>query len=194
MEGARKHQALYTSPGVIATIICARLGLVERARARLVEGRTMAGPSFLTIQGELAFHDGDSDRAVELLTVATRQPYGQPQYFFAAETLALALLGSGRLAEAITTLEAAAAERQRAYDPAYGGPLAGYAWLRVRLLQAELYARASRIADSRRVAAEIARLLAKADSDFPILQRAQQLLTNQSLTAPGDAYKPTTRD
>jgi len=174
VERARKHLLLCTPVGVTAAILSARLGLLERARATLAE-RTPSGPSAAAIQGELAFQAGDMDQAIELLTLAVRHPYGQPPYFLAAETLANALVHRGKLVDAIEVVETVVPERSHAYDPAYGGTFTGYAWLRVRLLQAELYARAGRLAESRQVASHIVKLLAVADPDSPILKRAGQL-------------------
>jgi len=86
------------------------------------------------------------------------------------------LVRTGTLEQAIDTLEEASTERQRTYDPGYGGSFAGYTWLRTRVLEAELCAHQDRRMESQRLADEIVKLLAKADSDFPLLQRAKKLL------------------
>ena len=72
-------------------------------------------------------------------------------------------------------------ERQHTYHPLYDGPFAGYFWLRVQLLQAQLYARQSRIAESRTLAEEMVTLLRHADSKFPVLLEAQRLLRSYPL-------------
>jgi tetratricopeptide (TPR) repeat protein len=176
---ARKHEAVYlrVNPGPTAMMIGARIGLLDSVRARPVETSPAFGPLATGIEGEVAFGAGDVNRAIALLSSAVSHPYGQPPYFLAAETLANALAQRGSLGEAIEVVETAAAERIHTYDPFYScGTFAGYTWLRVRLLQAELYARAGRQVESRQVASHIVKLLASADPDFPILKRATQLI------------------
>src|SRR5437588_109338 len=68
---------------------------------------------------------------------------------------------------------------RRARDPDYDGPAAGYFWLRMRLLEVELLSQRGRTGDSHRIAAEIVRLLARADPGFPILERARQLMNQE---------------
>jgi tetratricopeptide (TPR) repeat protein len=187
-EHARKHEDLYSNPGPMAAIVSARIGLLDRARATLAGERVEPGTwNAEAIEGELAFQSGDLPAAIEHLAVAVRRPQGQPHYFLAAETLAEALAQSSRLDEAIETLETASAQRQHAYDPGYGGPIAGYTWLRVRVLQGELYARRSRTADSERVARELVRLLRRADPNFPLLRRAMLLLHDESASSRRDS-------
>jgi hypothetical protein len=100
-------------------------------------------------------------------------------YFLAAESLANALTATGAVDRAIDALEAAAVERHRSYDPSNGGSLAGYMWLRTRTLQAELCAKQGWTTEKNRLADEVIKLLTKADSDFPLLQRALRLRTQQ---------------
>jgi tetratricopeptide (TPR) repeat protein len=180
MDRARKDEAVYLRERAVPTamMISTRIGLLDSVRARLVETGPDLGPLATAIEGELAFRAGDVDRAIQLLSSAVSHPYGQPPYFLAAETLANALAQRGSQTEAIEVLETAAAQRVRTYDPFYsGGTFAGYTWLRVRLLQSELYARAGRRAESRQVASHLVKLLAIADPDFPILRRATHLST-----------------
>jgi tetratricopeptide (TPR) repeat protein len=179
IERARRLEVDYLGMGIRSAMICARIGLPEQAR-HYIQQHPRQGSQAEALEGELALHSGDITRAVEHLSAAVRAfrltTYGGGEEFMAAEALALALASSNRLDEALGVLEAAAVTRQHAYDPFASGPLSGYCWLRVRVLEAELYARGARKTDSERAAREIVKLLAKADSDFPILQRAKQLL------------------
>jgi len=164
-------------PGPISAILGARMGLLDRAQQIAIGPRVAPGGlAAEAIQGEVAFQRGQVPLAIELLEKAVNQPDGTPTYFLAAESLAEALVRTGTVEQAIDTLEEASIERQHAYDPAYGGSFAGYVWLRARVLEAELCAHQERRIESQRLADEIVKLLTKADSDFPLLQRAKKLL------------------
>jgi len=172
--------ALYSAkggPGPISAILGARMGLLDRAQQIAIGPRVAPGRlAAEAILGEVAFQRGQMPLAIEHLENAVNQRDGTPTYFLAAESLAEALVRTGTLEQAIDTLEEASTERQRTYDPGYGGSFAGYTWLRTRVLEAELCAHQDRRMESQRLADEIVKLLAKADSDFPLLQRAKKLL------------------
>jgi tetratricopeptide (TPR) repeat protein len=185
VDRARRFLAPYFGHGGEAgTIIGVRLGLGNRARDVLATSRARDGsPETEAIDGEFAFASGDPGRAVDHLSMAVRAAPGQSWYFLAAETLANALVAAGRPQDAIQVLETAAAERAHAYDPFNGGPVCGYFWLRVRLLQAELYSQQGRLGDRDQILRELEQLLSRADSDFPILVRARELEQSSSRPA-----------
>jgi tetratricopeptide (TPR) repeat protein len=176
---ARRFEEQYTAIGAgpVSAIISVRVGNIAHARGVLGGPRALPGTAEAeAIEGELAMQSGDNDAAIAHLSSAVRDR-SEPDcpYFLAAETLGHALVRGGRLEEAIDAVTAAASERARAYDPKSSGPLSGYCWSRVRLLQAELLARASRVGESREIARELEDVLKRADSDFPILRRAEEL-------------------
>ena len=148
-------------------------GLIDQARAEAA--RPPAGPlqeAQRTIgRGELALFDGRPDQAIPLfregLTIAKGSFSSEIQN--GCESLATALVQTGRRDEAIHELEACSAIPAR-----YVGMLNSAYQMRLDLRLADEYRAVGRVADAVRIEDSLRRQLAFADADHPLVVRLQQ--------------------
>ena len=155
----------------VPPILMARVGLLTEAKQgiakRSTEWRTdpSAPPFVKVMKGELALAGGQRTRAIGLLQEGVQAIHqsGTFTFFLGAEALARAWEREGNLPKAIGALEMASAERPRITI------VRGFAWMRVQRHLAQLYRKVGRQQGAQRIEAELGRLLAGADPDFPML-------------------------
>lgn len=109
-------------------------------------------------------------------------------YFLGAESLAQAYEKEGNMTAALQVLEDASANRSLA-DINYGDGGAMYAapyWMHDQMDLARLYRRMGRVKDAQKIEAEMRKLLAYADPDFPMLVELKQLQKADAMTPKQD--------
>ena len=97
---------------------------------------------------------------------------GKASFFLGAETLAAALARQGDEKGAVRVFERASLQKRPAVFLRMSN---GGLWTRNQFLLARLYRKVGRVADAEKIEAELARLLAAADSDHPILVELKRL-------------------
>jgi tetratricopeptide (TPR) repeat protein len=128
---------------------------------------------FRRFRGEVALARGDLSTGIRELEEACRlagDRYYAPNYSLGREMLAAALAKQGNLPRAIQILE----RNPESYCAVISGTTGAF-WMMDRWELAKLYRRAGREEDARAVEAELAKRLALADSDHPILLELQRL-------------------
>jgi tetratricopeptide (TPR) repeat protein len=124
------------------------------------------------VRGARAATGGADDGAVEALErVVARNVPGQ--HARALADLAAIHLARGATADAMHALDRSWREDPR-HDFSFGGPHA-HDWMPSALLLARLYREQGRVADALPIEADLGRRLARADADFPLLERLRQL-------------------
>jgi tetratricopeptide (TPR) repeat protein len=168
-------------------VFMARAGLLSEAQEAIAKRERskdwmtdpgMGGP-VKVMKGELALAQGQRRKAIALLQEGLQAigPSETFTFFLGVEALARAWEREGNLPEAIGALEKASAERPRV------GIVRGFAWMRIQWRLAHLYRKVGRQQDAQRIEAELGKLLAGADPDYPMLvqlRRSQE----QAATAP----------
>jgi tetratricopeptide (TPR) repeat protein len=132
-----------------------------------------ADEEFRRFRGEVALARGDIPTGIRELEEACRlagDRYYAPNYSLGREMLAAELARQGNLPHAIQILE----RNPESYSAVISGTTGAF-WLVDRWELAKLYRRAGREEDARAVEAELARRLALADSDHPILVELKRL-------------------
>lgn len=130
------------------------------------------------VQGELALAQGHRAAAIPLLREAIGQiPAYIPSHLLGVESLAGALEQNGEFPQAIQVLEESSRQKGLA------GLSAGWLWMRNQFRLAQLYRKAGREDEARKIEDELLKLLAYADSDYPMLldlNRLQNSVTTHS--------------
>ena len=154
-------------------ILQARAGIIARSRSFLEthEGASRRKEELHMLRGEIALSRGHLADAVRELEAGweSQGRFITASFYLGRESLAAILATRGDFSRAIQILERRPERREATFA---GG--AAY-WHRNRLQLAELYRRVGRIEDARTVEAEVAKLLAFADADHPILLELQRL-------------------
>lgn len=173
-EALRRYSGRLGGPSLLGTpvpvMLMARAGLLDQARKaarqRAAEFGVNSGWS-KTIEGDLALAQGQPAKVLPLLQegVASLRNSGSITFFLGSESLANAAELSGNLPLAIETLEEASNEKSSA------GLLMGWAWMRDEWRLAQLYRKMGRKADAEKIETRLLKLLACADSDYPILAK-----------------------
>ena len=171
-EGLRRYVAqarrTYDSP----TLLLLRLRAEppgQAEKAILAVEKTEVSRQLLKIaRGELALARGETTDALQLLEegIAGAGAGDRPAFFLGSESLAKAYEQRDDLPKAIQVLERASKQRPGVY-PRQG--LIGYFWVRTQSQLAQLYRKAGRDRDARKIEDELLKLLAYADSDYPML-------------------------
>jgi tetratricopeptide (TPR) repeat protein len=155
----------------VPPVLMARAGLLSQAQQGIAKRLKAwrADPSLKgavrVVKGQLALAQGHTAKAIPLLEegLQATSPSGTFTFFLGVEALARTWEAEGNLPEAIETLERASAGKSSA------GIVRGFAWMRVRWRLAQFYRKAGREQDAQRIEAELRKLLACADPDFPML-------------------------
>jgi tetratricopeptide (TPR) repeat protein len=151
--------------------ILARLGWFDAAEWVLAERRRrgvqVPWDFYLDSVGQLRVEEGRYAEGLAMLERLKPDPMG-PKYYV-VEHIAMARRALGDSGAAIQQLEHAGETRAEAVTHE-GWQV--YAWLRCRVLLAEMYRDAGRHADAERVALEVRQLLSLADDDNPLVARA----------------------
>jgi len=152
-----------------AAVLSARLGLAHEKQSRYAD--LIGAPSGFgdIVRGERALARGRTREALALLEEAVPRSLDAAEGVYAISFLGLESLAGihqrqGRLLDAVRVLEDASREKGRLHDGA-----AAFMWMRTQLRLAQLYRKLGRENDARRPEAELLRLLARADSDHPML-------------------------
>ncbi len=169
----------------IPPILMARAGLLSVAPKAISDRKKIWGPHLtgflMSMQGELALARGQPAEAIPLLQEGVER-IGHQHYpvtitfFLASESLARAWELQGNLPSAIQVLEQASQEKTRA-----GLRNCAFAWVRGQWRLAQLYRKARREREARKIEADILKPLAYADPDHPILLQLKRL---QNVDAP----------
>jgi tetratricopeptide (TPR) repeat protein len=175
-DGWMRQQLLLAPASHRSAILFARAGkpaegekaLAHPDAARRAYAPFLAGVWNLLARGEISLARGDRRQAIPLLERSSEALRGWPtSYFFlGVESLSRALEQDGDIARSITILEETS---QYGRASVFWGP-APIFWMQNELRRADLYRRAGREADARRVEARLAKLLEQADDDFVILR------------------------
>ena len=182
LASLRKYSRMLGGGGILLNtslppVFMARAGLLSGAERGITDRQKSwpAGSRFedarKIMKGELALAQGQPGKAIPLLQEglqATNRP-GTFAFFLGAEALARAWELKGNLPEAIRALEGPSAERPRVWM------VHGFAWMRIQGRLAQLYRKVGRQQDAQRVEAELGKLLAGADPDFPMLGQLRGL-------------------
>ncbi len=158
----------------LAIWLYARLGDTARGEQILRTDWKVHNPSRDAVEGDLALSRGDIAKGIRLMDEAIRKLSPAGTYYREVEVLATAWMHSGEADRAIALLKPASARRAVAYYTLM--PFSPF-WIRDELLLAEAYEQSGRHDDAKRVADGLARLLAFADPDFPMLARVKALQT-----------------
>ena len=145
-------------------------GLIDRARAVAATGPSSAAQTE-ALRGELALLDGRAQDAIPILSTAFTMQRGQTnmgEYHRTCQALARAFSSTGRNGDAVQQLEGCAAQEPYLNDTFYFGTSE---WMRTRLQLADEYRVAGRRDDAEVIEADLRRLLAVADADYPLLKR-----------------------
>jgi tetratricopeptide (TPR) repeat protein len=125
------------------------------------------------VRGQVASLRGRHGEAVSAIQGALQQvpplAVGSIPYFLAVDALADSLDRSGRPDEALRALERAALLRSRSYFKGSG------LWMRTQARLARMHLDAGRPEVARKLASELQALLARADSDHPLLAEVAEL-------------------
>jgi DNA-binding winged helix-turn-helix (wHTH) protein/tetratricopeptide (TPR) repeat protein len=162
----------------VPPILMARSGLLSEARRAIAERdrskvweETHHGTGYSKVMhGELELASDRPSKAIPLLEVgmaSIRRPRTFTS-FLGPEALANAWEEMGNLPKAVEALESVAREKPR------GEMSMGFAWMRDEAYLARLYRKVGRVQDAERIEAELDRLLAVADTDYPILVQLQK--------------------
>jgi len=147
-----------------------RAGLPELARREM--RRPPANPVLQAMmdlaRGELSLVDHHPAEAIPLLEAGLRalRFIDNREYDRGCESLATALTSISRQSDAIAALEGCVRNRVRSSNPVQ---TYRFDWMRTSLRLADEYRAAGRIVDAAPIEQELTRLLAYADSDFPLL-------------------------
>jgi serine/threonine protein kinase/Tfp pilus assembly protein PilF len=158
--------------GTLGAILLMRVGLVEEVRKQLPYlERTTFNPELALrdVRGMLAVADGKSKDGGALLGPELKRQWasGIAEFFVASDAWADFLEKDGDLARALNVLEGAAAQRTRIYEPY------GFVWVNVQAHLTRLYRKLGRTAEAAKAEAELARLLARADPNHPVLMESR---------------------
>jgi hypothetical protein len=187
IQGDRKSLRRYSSKvegnaeypmSSVSPIFMARSGLLSEARQAIAERdgskvwqESHHGRGYSQVMhGELELALGQPASAIPLLEAGTRSIRKPMSFtsFLGAEALAVAWEEMGNLPKAIEALELSSREKPR------GEMSMGFAWMRNQGRLAKLYRKAGRVEDAERVEAELRKLLADADADYPLLVQLNQ--------------------
>jgi len=170
---ARKLYRDLADPGPASVIRMARLGLVREAEKALPLLATNPGwteGAIQIVRGEIALAQGRTEEAVVLLQAGLRTAWSNTMTTFCGwESLATIWEQRDDLKKAAYALEKASAMKLVLV------PIYSARWSEVRLRQARLYRRMGRIAEAREIEAELRKLLAVADEDYPVLVQLRQV-------------------
>jgi hypothetical protein len=151
-----------------------RAGFLAEAQA-LITNPALKEEAFLRVyEGEIALARGYRAHAVPLLQqgISSVQACCMWEGFYSgSESLAVTYEQQGDLLAALGVLERACSEDELGGE---AGSISRVFWLRDKAHLARLYRRLGRTKDAQKVEAELARLLAYADEDHPILRQMKR--------------------
>ncbi len=171
-EGLKRYlaQARRTYDSVTLLLLRLRVEPSDQAgKAILAVEKTEVSRQLLKIaRGELALARGKKTEAFQLLEegIAGAGAGDRPAFFLGSESLAKAYEQRGDLPKAIQVLEEASKQRAGVY-PRVG--MIGDCWIGTQYQLAQLYRKAGRDEDARKIEDELLKLLAYADPDYPLL-------------------------
>ena len=162
-----------------AAILLARTGQLAEAERAIADPAAVsrAYAPFLPFlwddlaRGEMALARSRTAEAIRLLqpTLNHLRTWPTAYFFLAADSLAQAWEQQGKPLKAIEVLEVASREK----SPAIFWEAAPFFWMKTQLRLAQLYRKVGRGEEARGIEAEMRKLLALADPDFPILRKLQ---------------------
>ena len=166
-----------------------RGGFVNQAEKDLAGVKEVEEASFNqgmidAVRGELAMARGDAAETIRQLTKCQEKNpnVGRHYFLWGIETLASAMSRQGDLSGAIRMLEQGLKHKRKAISVSNG-----VLWEQDEVALARLYRKAGRLADAQRVESELARLVAVADSDDPILVDLRRLQGGPTLASAAPA-------
>jgi tetratricopeptide (TPR) repeat protein len=170
---AKEYLRTMKDPNPVSVVLMARLGLVreaERALPKLKENRLWTERTIRIVRAELALARNQNQKALALLQEGLDGGRANPLTLqLGLQALATAWERQGDLTKAAEALEKASELRLRLVPPS------GDVWLRNRWRQAQLYRKMGRVAEARQIEAELRKLLAVADEDYPVLVQLKQI-------------------
>ena len=157
-----------------------REGMLRQANA-LAQKYNEWRPQFRNVaMGELLLAQGKTARGTRLLRdgLNEQRNHAYPSYFFGADSLARAYEREGNFSAALQVLQTASGDRVRANGPfkMSGATL----WMRDQVDLARVYRRVGRVNDAEKIEDELRKLLAYADTDYPMLVELKRLQSNPS--------------
>ncbi len=173
---ALREHLMKAYPQPETAILFARAGLPARAEAltfaikKQYAGNAWMESGVKIARGEVALARGQTAQAVAPLREGLQALAGNPgeSYFLGSESLALAWEQQGNLQEARNALEEAS---RRKIFVDRGSALS---YLRIRFRLAQVYRKLGLEKEARAVEAELRKLLAYADPDFPLLAQLRE--------------------